>query len=243
MISLRTRARIIGVLFIGAAVFSILGTVLEFPILNNPDYVLEGPTNANQVVLGAYLELIAVGTMVGTGIAFFPLFKRYGDSLALGYAAFRFLEATLVTIGATCILTILAIRQEVVTGTALEAATLETAGEVLRSVHELTFILGPNFMLGINTSIAAYVLYRTRLVPRPIAMLGLAGAGLISIAAILELFGIIAQASVYGATLALPIFAYEMSLAVWLIVWGFNSSSSILRSETVSSSSSPLGQD
>lgn len=236
----RTRARIVGILFIGAAVFSILGLYLEGPALNNPEYIVQGPTSEFQIVLGAYFEAVAVATMVGTGIAFFPLFREYNQSLALGYAGFRILEGALVLVGALSVLTILGLRQAYTGGAALDAPTLQTAGHLLRSLHDWTFILGPNFMLGINTSMAAYVLYRTKLVPRTIAMLGLVGAVLISIAAILTLFGVIGQFSTFGALLALPIFAYEMSLAVWLILKGFNEPGSVTESPTPEGSAGPV---
>lgn len=64
----------------------------------------------------------------------------------------------------------------------------------------------------------------TRLVPRLLTFLGFAGAAFIFPAALLELFGAILQFSVWGAALALPVFAYEMSLAVWHIVKGFDES-------------------
>lgn len=239
----RTRARIVGGLFIGAAVFSILGLYLEGPALNNPDYILQGPTSKFQIALGVYLELIAVATMVGTGIAFFPLFREYNESLALGYAGFRLFEAVLVVIGAVSVLTLLGLRQAYESGAGLDGPTLETAGYLLRSLHDWVFMLGPNFMLGINTSMAAYVLYRTRLVPRKIATLGLVGAVCISIAAVLNLFGLIGQFSVYGAVLALPIFSYEMSLAVWLIWKGFNESASMQTPGTTNAPAASVRQD
>jgi hypothetical protein len=37
------------------------------------------------------------------------------------------------------------------------------------------------------------------------------------------MFGIFLQVSVWGSILAIPVFAYEMSLAIWLIAKGFNS--------------------
>lgn len=223
----RTRARIIGALFIAAAVFSILGLLLEGPALNNPEYILEGPTSEHQVVLGAYFELIAAATMVGTAITFYPIFRDYDGTLGIGYVCFRLFEAVLVVVGAVSVLALLALRLEYASGTALDDATLETTRLLLLSVHDLLFITGPNFMLGINTAMAAYVLYRTKLVPRGIATLGLVGAVGVSIAAVLALFGIVGQFSIYGGLLALPIFAYEMSLAVWLIVKGFEESETI----------------
>lgn len=85
-------------------------------------------------------------------------------------------------------------------------------------------MLGPNFMLGINTMMYSYILYKSKLVPRFIPILGMTGAALIFICALLVMFGVIQQVSVWGAVFAIPIFANEMILAVWLIVKGFNES-------------------
>ena len=99
--------------------------------------------------------------------------------------------------------------------------TYQSSGIVLKAIHDWTFILGPNFFLGINTFIYSYLFYRSKLIPRFISSLGLTGAILIFLAAIFEMFQVIAQISAWGVMLALPIFAYEMSLAVWLIFRGF----------------------
>jgi hypothetical protein len=57
------------------------------------------------------------------------------------------------------------------------------------------------------------------------------GATSIFLAALLELFGVIAQISVWSAVLALPVFAYEMSLAGWLITRGFSDSATSSEAE------------
>jgi Domain of unknown function (DUF4386) len=105
-----------------------------------------------------------------------------------------------------------------------DPSSFRASGIALLAVHDWTFLLGPNFMLGINTLMYSSVFYGSGLVPRPLAVLGLIGATLIFICALLVLFGVIAQISVWGALLAVPVAVYEMSLAVWLIVKGFNSS-------------------
>jgi hypothetical protein len=70
----------------------------------------------------------------------------------------------------------------------------------------------------------SYIFFKSKLVPRFIPILGITGATLVFIAAILEMFGVIQQVSVWGGILALPVAANEMILAVWLIVKGFNES-------------------
>ena len=217
-------ARIVGVLFILAAVTAIVGLVLYQPILSDPDYLIKGAENANQVILGALLELILVCSAVGTAIMLFPYLRKHNESIALGYLCFRFLEAVIITIGIVSVLSLLSLSREFVSAVAPNLSSFQASGALLLAVHDWTFILGPNFMLGVNTIMCSYLLYKSKLVPRLISVLGLTGATLILVAAVLELFGVILQVSAWGAILAIPVFAYEMTLAVWLIVKGFNSS-------------------
>lgn len=212
-----------GVSFILAAVTAIIGLNLYGPILG-ADYLTQGSEHANQVILGAIMELILVASAIATSIAMFPFLRKYNETIALGHVLFRFLEAVIITVGVISILSLLTLSREFVAAGATDLASFQTSGTVLKAVHEWTFLLGPNFMLGINTMMYSYIFYRTNLVPKFIPIIGLTGATLIFIAALLEMFGVIEQVSVWGAVLALPVFANEMILAVWLIVKGFNES-------------------
>ena len=217
----RMSAMIIGVLFIVATV-SAIGAVLYNPILKNPYYLVKGPTRRNQITLGALFELTAAAAIVGTAIAFFPFLKQGNESIALGYIGFRLFEAVIIVIGLISLLSLLTLRQEFASGAALDTSSLQTAGKSLLAIHAWTSVLGPNFMLGINTLMFSFLLYQTRLVPGPIAVMGLIGATLIFIAALLEMFGVILPISLWKVVLALPVASYEMILAVYLIVKGFN---------------------
>jgi hypothetical protein len=218
----RQAATIVGVLFILAAISSILGLILYDPILNGPDYLIKGAENANQVILGALMELILVGSAIGTSITMFPFLRKHNESIALGHVCFRFLEAVIITIGIISVLSLLTLSREFVAAAAPNTSAFQTSGRLLIAVHDWTFMLGPNFMLGINTMMYSYLFYKSKLVPRFIAVLGITGATLVFIAALLEMFGVILQISTWGAILSIPVAANEMTLAVWLIVKGFN---------------------
>lgn len=209
-------ARIIGGFFVVAAVSAIIGLVLYGPILNDQNYMQNGVSHSNQIILGAVFELLLVSTAVGTGIAFFPYLRKYNEALALGYFCFRLLEAVFIMIGIVSILTLLSVSYDYVA----HPDHLETyivVAQALKSLHDWTFMLGPNFMLGINTFLYSYVLYVSGLVPGKLSMLGMISATLIFMAALLEIFGVIDQLSTVGFLMAFPIFLYEMSLAIWLI--------------------------
>jgi hypothetical protein len=214
-------AKIVGVLFILAAVTAVIGLILYDPILNGPDYLMRGSEHANQVVLGALMELILVVSAVGTATTMFPILRKYNETIALWHVCFRFLEAIIITIGVISVLSLLTLSREFAAAASPDIASFQASGIVLKAIHDWTFLLGPLFMLGINTMMYSYIFYKSKLVPRFIPILGMTGAALVFINALLVMFGVVEQISVWGL-LALPIAANELILAVWLIVKGFN---------------------
>jgi hypothetical protein len=224
MNSNRDIAIFVGVLYILAAVTAIIGFALYQPILNNPEYIIKGSGNETQVFLGALNELILAFSIIGISILMFPIINKENESLAIGYICFRFLEAILIIIGIIGLLSIVTLSQKFCTEVAPNETSYLTAGKLLVSIHNWTFLFGPNLALGASTLLMSYFWYDSKLVPRFISILGLAGGFLILTCALLVMFGFFPQVSNWGAILAIPVFAYEMSLAVWLIGKGFNSS-------------------
>jgi hypothetical protein len=111
------------------------------------------------------------------------------------------------------------------TGTAsTDTATLVTQGLALVALHNWTFLLGPSYVCGTNTVLMAYLMYRSGLVPRFIPVLGLVGGPLVFASGAAQMFGIYEQISVWAALAAIPVFAWELTLAIWLIAKGFNPS-------------------
>ena len=224
MNSYRKSAKIVGVLFILAAVTAIIGLKLYDPILKSPDYLIQGSAHEKQVVLGALMELLLVVSAVGTATTMFPILRKYNETIALWHVCFRFLEAIIITVGVISVLSLLTLSREFVAAGAPEIAAFQTSGTLLKAVHDWTFMLGPLFMLGINTLMYSYIFYQSNLVPKFISCLGITGAIVVFIYALLVMFGFIQQISVLGAIMALPVAANEIILAIWLIVKGFNQS-------------------
>ncbi|MED4227771.1 DUF4386 domain-containing protein [Neobacillus cucumis] len=231
MNSNKKAAKIVGVLFIMAAVTAVIAVILYRPILNTPDYLIQGSSHADKVIWGVVMELILVVSAVGTATTMFPFLKKYNETIALWHLAFRFLEAVIITVGIISVLSLLTLSREYVAAGAQNIDSFQASGILLKAVHDWTFLLGPNFMLGINTLMYSYIFFKSKLVPRFIPILGITGAVLVFIAALLEMFGVIQQVSVWGGILALPVAANEMILAVWLIAKGFNESALASMSE------------
>ncbi|MFZ3499991.1 DUF4386 domain-containing protein [Streptomyces sp. 5.8] len=203
-----------GLLFLLTEVSAIAGAVLYRPLLGAADGRLAQGADT-QALLGALCEVVLVVAVAGTGAALFPVLRRHGEGLALGYAFGRLLEAAVIAVGIVSVLALVTLRRGV------EAGVAGGADAALVAVHEWTFLLGPNIALGLNTVLLAYLAYRARLVPRFVAVLGLVGGPLICASAVAVTFGAYDQLSPVGAVAALPVFAWELALAGWLIVKGF----------------------
>jgi hypothetical protein len=67
-------------------------------------------------------------------------------------------------------------------------------------------------------------MYRSRLVPRVIPTLGLIGAPLLLTSTTATMFGVNHLGSVWSTIAVAPIFVWELSLGVYLVVKGFKPS-------------------
>lgn len=221
----RRIARITGVLFLITFITSIPAYFLYVPVLDNPDYIVSAGADMG-VSLGAFLELILIIANIGTAVVLFPILRRQDEILALGYVTARIVECIFIAVGLLSLLTIVTLRQETA-GAA--AGSLVTVGQSLVAIHDLTRLLGPGFVVGIgNGLLLGYLMYRSRLVPRRMALLGLVGGPLVSTSGIAILLGFIEAGSVWQVIATIPEFFWELSLGIWLTVKGFNPSAAIL---------------
>jgi hypothetical protein len=218
----RTISVTIGVLFLIAAIASITGLLLYGSILNDPQYITNGSINHAQVSWGAIFEIITAFAVIGTSVTLYPILKKYNQTMALASVGFRVVEAALIIVGSLCLLTIVTLHLQWSREANPDASAYLIAGKLLVAFRNWTFLYGPNVFLGPSTLMTSYLLYKSRLVPRFISVLGMAGGPLIFCCGLLVTLGLFDQISVWGAMLAVPVFAYEMILAIWLIAIGFN---------------------
>lgn len=218
----KRNAIVTGAFFIAATVTAIIGMKLYDPILLDPGFLKTGVINPNRIVLGAIFESILAISAVGTAIMMYPYLKRFSESWGLGYVCFRVLEVVFILIGLLSMISIVTVSQHYMSPTESDIASFETAATILKTIHDWTFVFGPHFMLGVNTFIYSTIFFQSKLVPKRLSILGITGAVLIFIAAILELLGIIYPFGSEIIVMALPIALYEMILAGWLIAKGFN---------------------
>jgi hypothetical protein len=221
----RRLALIAGVLFVLTFITAIPAVFLYDPVLNDPSYIVGGGADT-RVLLGAFLELLLIIANIGTALALFPILKRQNEALALGYVTARVVECAFIAVGILSLLSVVTLRQE---AAGADADSLLAIGQSLVAVHDWTFLLGPGFVVGVgNGLLLGYLMYRSGLVPRGMAVLGLVGGPLVCASGIAVLFGVIEQGSAWQFIATIPEIAWEASLGIYLIAKGFKASSRVL---------------
>ncbi len=222
MTSTRKTALVAGIFYL-ITFISIPTLTLYGPIKNHRDWILSSGGHT-AVLVGGFLEVIVALAGIGTAVTLYPVVKRQNESLALGFAAARVLEASMIFTGVVSLLSLVTLRQDLGAAAGANAAALVTTGASHAAVYKWTVLLGQSLMPGINALLLGSLMYRSRLVPRIIPLMGLIGGPLLIVAVFATLFGQHSSLTGLAALPVIPVAAWELSLGVWLVVKGFKSS-------------------
>ena len=158
---------------------------------------VDGDPNRGPLTVGVLLMLVAGLAVVAIGLLMYPVLKEIDPRLARWYPTLRIVECL---VSAACGVYLLAQSQAV-----------------------------PNHMLwvyvptGVGGIIVTYLLLVSRLVPRPIALLGLLGYVLLTVGVPLDLVGVLDMNVGAGLLLVVPGGLFELVfLPAWLLTRGFS---------------------
>ena len=224
------RARWFGVLYLITFATSIPALFLYEPVLRNPVGYIAGAGHDKRILLGALLELLLILANIGTAVVIVPIMRRRNEELAIGYVTARIFECMFILVGVVSVLGIITLRNQAA------GAAEGTVAYTLAAIKDWTFLLGPGWMVGWgNGLILGYLMYRTGLVPRRAAWLGLIGGPLIIISGTAIMFGGNHPSgtlrSLQGIATA-PEFVWELFLGVYCMIWGFKRDAPILQAGT-----------
>lgn len=221
----RRAATIVGWLFIVTYVTSISAKIGFYPPLFDGNYVT-GPGEDTRVLWGAFAECILIIANIGTATALYTVVKHRYPNLGLSFIAARIMESVFIGVGILAVLTVVTLRQEYAAADDQSAAGLAAVGDALIAMQEWTFNLGPAFVVGVgNGCILGWMMFRSGLVPRRLAVLGLIGGPLIVASGSAAVLGLIEPGGAAQQLTAAPEFFWELGLGIYLIVKGFKSPS------------------
>jgi hypothetical protein len=213
--TLRKTALVAGALYL--TTFASIPTLALYAPVRERDYIA-GPGPDTGVIWGGVLEVIVAFACIGTAVVLYPVVKRQNQAAALGFVAARVLEAATIVAGVVSLLTVVTLRRA---GVGTDAVV---TGQALVAMYDRTFLLGQSLIPAVNALLLGSLLYRSRLVPRMLPLLGFIGAPLLLAATTATMFGVIDRVSTLAGIAALPIALWEISLGLWLLVKGFRPS-------------------
>ncbi len=215
MTSLRKTALVAGALYL--LTFVSIPTLVLYGAVREPNFIV-GPGPDTPVIFGGILEMIVALACIGTAVVLYPVLKRQNEGVALGFVGARVLEAGTIVVCVVSFLSLVTLRR------AGAGADALVTGQALVAFHDWIFLLGQGFIPAVNALLLGSLLYRSRLVPRVLPLLGFIGAPLLVVSATATLFDLWGQVSTLSALLTIPIAVWEFSLGVYLVVKGFKPS-------------------
>lgn len=208
----RRLALIAGLLYLLTHATSVLAVVAYGGALTDPAAV--DPT---AVRTGAMLEfLLAIGCL-GTGTALLPLLRPHSEALAATFALLRTMEAAVIAVGALPMLAL----------SSLGPDAAGPLGAALVDLHAGAFLIGQGLIIAVNTPVLAWMLLRARLVPAPLAVLGLVGGVVVFASNVAQLFAIIPAGGAVAGLCAVPIFTFELWFAAYLVFRGLRETDAV----------------
>jgi len=222
----RQIALVTGILMLITFLTSIPAQLLFYhPLLTDTAKFILGGGSDTAVQVGALSEVLLVIANVGTAVVLYPILKRQNEIVALGFIMERVLEGVAIMVGFFSLLAAVTLRQDAAGAGGANAAALVTAGKSLVAVHDWTFLIGPGFLDGLGTGLfLGYLMYRSGLMPRGLALLGLIGGPLVMASGIAVLFGVFKAGGAEQFIATIPEILWELSVGIYLIVKGFKPS-------------------
>ncbi|MBN2982392.1 DUF4386 domain-containing protein [Cohnella algarum] len=213
---MKKKARAAGALFLVSTGTFLIGSGMLDPILHRTDLLAGIYPDRTFVFAGVFLELINALAVAGIAMLLHPVLKKHNEAFALGYFGSRVLESALLIMSLIGPLVLLALSEQAVSAGTSGDSYLQTIGRSAVDAHFMLFEMAM-IVLGAGSFLFCHILYRSRLVPRWLSVIGFIGyAGLLA-SSCLSIVGLDS-----GTVLFIPGAIFEIVLPVWLMVKGFH---------------------
>lgn len=219
-----------GIMWLITFATSIPALWLYQPVLDDPAGYVAGAGDDNRIFLACFLELLLIISNIATAVIPYPLLKRQHEGCALGFVAARIIESAFILVGILSVLTIVGLRTDPPAG--LSQETLGSLAYTFAAVKDLTFLLGPGFVVGIgNGLLFGYLMYTSGLVPPRMALLGLIGGPLLVASGVAVMFGVDQPGGSLQSFCTIPEALWELLVGLYFTFRGFRPEAPILRGE------------
>ena len=217
--SSRRTAVFVGLLFLTATAAFIFAEAITSRVLGQPNFLVAASSETTALATAAVLLFGQFG-VVGIAVLLFPLLKRHGEALALGHVAFRITELAASLFYLAVPLLAIELGAGLSDGT-VDSAASASLGALLQAQHSVAILL-IYLATGAAGICMTTLLFRSKLIPSWLAILGLITYPTLLLGSILDMFNVVSVTQGLGLLALIPGALFEFILPVWLIVKGFN---------------------
>ena len=217
----KSAARTAGILYITGTVAGVLTKVVVMPPVSEAgDPFAASAQHSGAVVTGALLVLVMGLSLAFVPVVLFPVLRRVDEGLAIGYLIMRgAVETACYVLSAISLLLLLPVGEAMSAGPGTASPAGVRLGSLLVDSVDVGAVTALVFCLG---GVMFYLLlYRSGIVPRWIALWGLAAIQFYVAAYLLTMYTVIGANSTELNLLVIHLAVQEMVLAVWMIARGF----------------------
>jgi hypothetical protein len=210
-----------GILYIIGTVAGIFSKVVTyFPVRDADDPLAYAAKHSGAVATGGLLVLVMGLSLAFVPVVLFPVLRRVDEVLATRYLIIRgAVETACYVILAIAWLLLVPLGETMSAGPGTASRAGVRLGTLVIDADGASAALSLVFCLG--AALFYILLYRSRIVPRWIALWGFVGIPFYVTANLLAMYGVIDSNSSELSLLVLPLGMQEMVLAVWMIARGF----------------------
>lgn len=204
-----TISRVVGALFLLGFLTYGIGSGMATSQVGSSNFLSAIAASQTLLIVGAFLMFLNTGLDVSKAVLLFPILEKHSKRTALAYLSAMIIEVILLSIGALSLLLIAPLAKHA------SDAGAQTVATVLVQSNATAYQMG-EMALGVGATFLCLLLYRSRLIPRWLAVSGLIGYPILAAGTIAEIFGIH-----IGVYLSIPGAFFEVVLPFWLFFRGF----------------------
>ncbi len=213
---MKKSARAAGALFLVSTGSYMLGSGVLDPVLHRPDFLSSLYTDRTNVMLGWFLEWINAMAVLGIAMLLYPILKRHNEAFALGYFGSRLIESVLLLLSAIGPFVLIALSHDYISMGSVQDPAMEGLGKIVLELRAVLFQTAM-LVLSLGSLLLCHVLYRARLIPRLLSVIGFIGYTALLANSCLAMLG-----HTTGFLLYIPGAVFEMAFPLWLLVKGLN---------------------
>jgi hypothetical protein len=212
----RTTATVVGIVWLAGFILAVVGNNLILSIIGAPNHLATVSANSMQVAIGGMLMLICSIAEVVLGVLMFPVLKLHDERIALGYLGWKIVDAVFFVVWVIFLLIQIPLGSEYLKAAAVDTFSLQALSSVSLQASQYAYQISQ-----IAVVFAGFLLcqafFKTSMVPRWLAVWGLAGYAVLLCGSMLEILG-------FNLHLiqTIPGGLFELFICIWLIAKGFS---------------------